>query len=108
MTLIIFANSLVPDQVRYHDGPDLDTNCLTLFWVKRETWSVDDIKRKTTQHESSIGSHIHYKNGLTVNRKCTHLMTLSVCFREAQASSHVLDDDNRNEDSFPVHPEAPK
>ena len=25
-----FANSLDPDQNRHNDGPDLDTNCLTL------------------------------------------------------------------------------
>ena len=30
--LITFANSLDPDQARQNIGPDLDPNCLTLWW----------------------------------------------------------------------------
>ena len=30
--LIIYANSLDPDQARQNFGPDLDPNCLTLWW----------------------------------------------------------------------------
>ena len=48
--LIIFANSLDPDQARQNVGPDLDPNCLTLwwyfwkfFWKKWFRWGRTDI-----------------------------------------------------------------
>ena len=50
LLLITFANSLGPDQARQNVGPDLDPNCLTLWWYswnkfsKRWFWqnSADD------------------------------------------------------------------
>ena len=35
--LIIFANSLDPDQARQNVRPDLDPNCLTLWWY---SWKI--------------------------------------------------------------------
>ena len=35
--LITFANSLDPDQARQNVGPDLDPNCLTLWWY---SWKI--------------------------------------------------------------------
>ena len=62
--LIIFANSLDPDQARQHVGPDLDPNCLTLWWyswkiflkklVLKKKKSKNDKKAcKITQHANS-------------------------------------------------------
>ena len=44
--MINFANSLNPDQARQNVGPDLDSNCLTLFLrdflkkVNIEKWQI--------------------------------------------------------------------
>ena len=37
--LITFANSLDPDQARHYVGPDLDPNCLTLWWYSWKNFS---------------------------------------------------------------------
>ena len=34
--LITSANSLAPDQARHFVRPNLDTNCLTLWWYSRK------------------------------------------------------------------------
>ena len=41
--LITFVNSLEPDQVQQNVGPDLDPNCLTLWWY---SWQI----QTTTKH----------------------------------------------------------
>ena len=48
--LITFANSLDPDQARQNIGPDLDPNCLTLWWY---SWKIffkkDNLKKQNPQ-----------------------------------------------------------
>ena len=57
-----------PDQARQNVGPDLDPNCLTLWWYSLNTFwkkslkknnnkKTDDIKAcKITQHAKSLGA----------------------------------------------------
>ena len=61
--LITFANSLDPDQARQNVWPDLDANCLTLWWYSWKSFlkklifkkiTTDDKKAcKITQHAKS-------------------------------------------------------
>ena len=45
--LITFANSLDPDQARQNVGPDLDPNCLTLWWYSVKIFLKKDNLKKT-------------------------------------------------------------
>ena len=47
--LIIFANSLDPDQARQNVGPDLDPNCLTLWWYSWKIFWKEFIFKKNPQ-----------------------------------------------------------
>ena len=44
--LITFANSLDPDQARQNIRPDLDQNCLTLWWYSWKIFLKSKIKKK--------------------------------------------------------------
>ena len=44
--LITFANSLDPDQARQSVGPDLDPNCLTLWWYSWKNFFEKDYFEK--------------------------------------------------------------
>ena len=49
--LIIFANKLDPDQARQNVGPDLDPNCLSLWW--KSCMSVSNFDGKQADDEKS-------------------------------------------------------
>ena len=61
--LIIFPNSLDPDQARQDVGPDLDPNCLSLIVFLKDFLlilkkSAEDKKAcKITQHANVTGCH---------------------------------------------------
>ena len=47
--LITFASSLDPDQAWQNVGPDLDPNCLTLWWYSWKT-SFDKFHKKKVKN----------------------------------------------------------
>ena len=52
--LIIFANSLDPDQAQQNIGPDLDPNSLTLWWYSWETFlNKVNLKKKKKKKKNS-------------------------------------------------------
>ena len=52
--LITFANSLDPDQAQQHVGPDLDPNCLTLWWYSWKICFVNvNLKKKIYRWQKS-------------------------------------------------------
>ena len=52
--LITFANSLDPDQARQNVGPDLDPNCLTLWWYSWKICFVNvTLKKKSTDDKKA-------------------------------------------------------
>ena len=54
--LITFANSLDPDQARRNVGPDLDPNCLTLWWYSLKDFFFFvkiNLKKKSTDEKKN-------------------------------------------------------
>ena len=52
--LIIFSNSLDPDQDRQNVGPDLDPNCLTLIAFLKEFFEKVRFEKKSTDDNKSL------------------------------------------------------
>ena len=55
--LITFANSLDADQARHNVGPDLDLNCLTLWWYDWKYISKKVILKKKIWHDKNNQAH---------------------------------------------------
>ena len=58
--LITFANSFDPDQDRQNVGPDLDPNCLTLWWYSRKNFDNVNFEKnqQTTKRACKITYHV--------------------------------------------------
>ena len=63
--LITFANSLDPDQAWQNVGPDMDPNCLTLWWNSWKIfWKIHLKKKKSTRQKK----HAKLPNMQRVNK----------------------------------------
>ena len=51
LLLIIFANSLDPDQARQNVRPDLDPNCLTLMVILKKKFQKVDFEKNSRQQK---------------------------------------------------------
>ena len=56
--VINYADSLYPDQVRHNVGPDLNPNCLTLFWFSCKYFSkkvdFEKVNHQTTKRNMHL------------------------------------------------------
>ena len=52
-----FANSLDPDQARQNVGPDLDPNCLTLWWYSWKIFLKKLILKKIHRQQKSMQNY---------------------------------------------------
>ena len=59
--LIVFANSLGPDQARQNVGPDLGPNCLTLWWYSWMNFSKKLILKKNQQTTKNMKKYPAFK-----------------------------------------------
>ena len=56
--LITFADSLSPDQAQQNVGPDLDPNCLTLWWYSWEIFFEKvNFEKKSTDDKKGMQSY---------------------------------------------------
>ena len=62
--LITFANSLDPDKARQNVGPDLDPNCLTLWWYSRKIFfeKINLKKKRPTDDKKACKITKHAKS----------------------------------------------
>ena len=55
--LLIFANSLDPDQAQQNVGPDLDPNCLTLIAFLKEIFEKANFKKKSEEDKNTMKNY---------------------------------------------------
>ena len=77
-----FANNLDPDQARQKVGPDLNPNCLTLWWY---SWTiffekVDFEKISRQQKSMKIYQYDFPYSSLQVKTEKEALKGLTICF----------------------------
>ena len=76
--LITFTNSLDPDQAQQNVGPDLDPNCMTLWWYSSKNFAKKLILEKISRRQKSMQIAHHAKSKKQVEgdlegRSATHL-----------------------------------
>ena len=71
--LITFANSLEPDQAWQNVGPDLDPNCLTLWWYSWKIFFKISIFKKIHRWQKSMQNYPACKELELTHTMPTHL-----------------------------------
>ena len=66
--LITFANSFEPDQAQRYVKPDLDPNCLTLGWYRKNFSKKVDFEKKSVEVKNALGKElIHVMQKYQIN-----------------------------------------
>ena len=88
--LITFANSLDPDQVWQNVGPDLDPNCLTLWW---HSWKIffekANFEKRIHKKHANLPSMQRVNNGNEINMPTNYFICPSLT---GKAISTKVDD----------------